>query len=269
MIKLIYITNSPDKALIAEKSGVEIIMVDLESNGKLLRQGHLNTRISNHKIDDIKKISENISRAELMVRVNPLNSNSLCEISEAINLGANRLMLPMFTRVADVEKFIGYINGRAKNTLLLETPAAVVRIDQMLSIDGVENIHVGLNDLHIAMNLNFMFEILSGGLLDYLAEKINLKKIPFGFGGVARLSNGLIDPKLILSEHVRLKSTQVILSRDFDKIFEDSPISLAEELFNEEISLIRREIIHLNSLEHSELLNNSSALKKQVASLET
>ncbi|HCI70090.1 MAG TPA: aldolase, partial [Balneola sp.] len=56
MLKLILITDSPEIAKKAEDSGVDIIMVDLEINGKQKRQGGLNTVISNHSIDAIPKV---------------------------------------------------------------------------------------------------------------------------------------------------------------------------------------------------------------------
>ena len=55
-LKLMYITNNIDIAKIAEKSGVDWIFIDLEINGKEERQGHLDTVISRHSIEDVKKI---------------------------------------------------------------------------------------------------------------------------------------------------------------------------------------------------------------------
>lgn len=43
MLKLIYITNDPKTAQIAEEAGVDRIMVDLETIGKDQRQGGMNT----------------------------------------------------------------------------------------------------------------------------------------------------------------------------------------------------------------------------------
>ena len=65
------------------------------------------------------------------------------------------------------------------------------------------------------MQLDFMFELLSGGIVDYLATKIKSKGIKFGFGGIARMNTGMLSAELILSEHYRLGSEMVILSREF------------------------------------------------------
>ena len=52
---LMYITNNPDVALIAEKYGVNRIWIDLETLGKEERQKGMNTVKSKHTVGDIKK----------------------------------------------------------------------------------------------------------------------------------------------------------------------------------------------------------------------
>jgi hypothetical protein len=44
-------------------------------------------------------------------------------------------MLPMFKTKKEVELFLNYIDGRTKNILLLETPQAMVRIDDIIELD--------------------------------------------------------------------------------------------------------------------------------------
>ena len=114
------------------------------------------------------------------------------------------------------------VGGRVGTSLLLETPAAVERIGEIVRVGGVEEVHLGLNDLHLAMGLDFMFELLSGGIVANCAEILRAHNIKFGFGGVARLGTGMLPAALILAEHQRLGSTQVILSRDFWAVFEDA-----------------------------------------------
>ena len=98
---------------------------------------------------------------------------------------------------------------------MIETAQSFVRLDDILDVDGVDELFVGLNDLHISMELNFMFEILSGGLIDYMSQKILSKNIPFGFGGMAKIGEGMLPAERILAEHYRLGSSSVILSRTF------------------------------------------------------
>ena len=55
-LTLMYITNNPEVALIAEKNGVQRIWIDLETLGKEERQKGMNTVKSHHTVEDIKKI---------------------------------------------------------------------------------------------------------------------------------------------------------------------------------------------------------------------
>ena len=214
-MELMYITNNEQIALYAQSVGVDRIFIDLESIGKKERQGHLDTVISEHNIEDISIIKKILDSSKLLVRVNPVNQNSKQEIKEVIDRGADIVMLPMFKTQCEVENFVSYVNKNAKTSLLLETSQALTRIDEILEVEGIDEIHIGLNDLHLSMQLDFMFELLSGGIVDYLATKIKSKGIKFGFGGIARMNTGMLSAELILSEHYRLGSEMVILSREF------------------------------------------------------
>ena len=217
MIKFMLITNDPALAAYAENCGVGRIFVDLEQHGKQERQGHLDTLISSHSMEDVKKVRKSISDAELMVRVNPLHSGSELEINEAIESGADLLMLPMFRSADEVRRFSGLVNGRAGVIPLLETYDAVQSVNETVSIDGVTEIYIGLNDLHLDMKLKFMFEPLASGLVDSLAGIIASARIPFGFGGIARVGEGVVPGELVMAEHLRLGSSSVILSRTFHR----------------------------------------------------
>ena len=52
MLKLMYITNRPEVAQIAEQAGVDWIFVDMEFIGKDARQGGLDT-VQNHHINNL------------------------------------------------------------------------------------------------------------------------------------------------------------------------------------------------------------------------
>lgn len=216
-----YITNNPAVARIAEEAGVDRVWVDLEYIGKAKRQGGMDTVQSHHTIEDIKVIRGAIRRAELLVRVNPIHEatadygDSRTEIEAAIAAGADRLMLPYFKTAAEVKTFLHIINGRVKNVLLLETPEAVAAIDEILRLPGIDEIHIGLNDLSLGYGMPFMFELLADGTVERLCLKFREAGTPYGFGGIASLGKGLLPAERIIREHYRLGSTRVILSRSF------------------------------------------------------
>lgn len=238
-LKLMYITNDEQIAKIAENSGVDWIFIDLEINGKYDRQGHLDTVISRHSIEDVKKIKSVLSSSKLLVRVNPIFKESKIEIDRVIKDGADIVMLPFFKTKKEVELFVNYVNGRAKVCLLFETSEAVGNIDSILNVPGIDYIHIGLNDLHLCYNMTFMFELLANGTVERLCRKFEDKGIMYGFGGIARLKQGDLPAENIITEHYRLNSNMVILSRSFYDTRNKTNIRLIEESFKRGIDEIR------------------------------
>ncbi len=237
-LKVFYITNNLDVALIAEKAGVDRVWVDLETLGKEERQHNLNTVKSHHTIEDIRRIAPRLTEAEMLVRVNPWNENSKEEIDEVIKAGAQIIMLPMWKTVDEVEHFVEAVAGRAKTTLLLETKEAEECLDQVLELKGIDEMHIGLNDLHLSYGLKFMFELLSNGTVERIVKKIKAKGIPYGFGGVSHLGDGMIPAEMIIMEHYRLGSTRAILSRGFCDV--SKPLNEIEETFEKNMKDFRR-----------------------------
>lgn len=226
-LKLMYITNRPEIAQIAESAGVDRIFVDLEYIGKSDRQGGMDTVQSRHTFDDVKSISDAITNAELLVRVNPIHDvtdeygSTEEEIDTVIENGAQIIMLPFFKTSGEVERFLAAVRGRVKTMLLLETPEAVEIIDDILKLDGIDYIHIGLNDLSLGYGMKFMFELLANGTVERLCAKFREKGISYGFGGIASIGKGMIPAEMIIKEHYRLGSSCAILSRSFcnvDKI---------------------------------------------------
>ena len=268
-LKLMYITNRPEVALIAEKSGVDRIFVDLEYIGKSDRQGGMDTVQSKHSLDDVKKISDVITKAELLVRVNPIHDSSeqYCssedEINTAIENGADIIMLPYFKTTAEVKRFIKAVDGRVKTMILLETPESVEIIDDILMVDGVDYIHIGLNDLSLGYGMKFMFQLLLDGTVDKLCEKFRKNRRTFGFGGIASIGKGAIPAEMIIKEHYRLGSTCAILSRSFcnSDIIDD--INTVESIFVNGMREIRDFEIECENNKYS-LADNKLALDKAI-----
>lgn len=220
-LNLMYITNKPEVARIAEDVGVDWIFIDMEFIGKDSRQGGLDTVQNHHTVEDVKNIRQSITKSKLLVRINPIHDeldnypSSKDEINAVIKAGAEILMLPFFKTVEEVRTFLKFVNGRAKTLLLVETIEAANLIDDILEVPGIDMILLGLNDLHLQMGMKFMFELLANGTVERLGEKIKAKGIPFGFGGIATLSGGALPGSMVLKEHVRLGSSMVIVSRSF------------------------------------------------------
>lgn len=244
-LQLMYITNKPAVAKIAESVGVDWIFIDMEFIGKDSRQGGLDTVQNHHTVDDVKNIRKAITKAKLLVRVNPIHEaqngypSSKDEIDVVIEAGADILMLPFFKTVKEVKQFVGFVGGRAKTCLLLETAEAAILIDEILKVPGVDMIHIGLNDLHLELGMKFMFQLLSDGVVEQLGNKIKDAGLPFGFGGIARLDSGMLPGADVLKEHVRLGSSMVIVSRSFCNTDVITDLEEVRRIFTEGIKSIR------------------------------
>ena len=100
-------------------------------------------------------------------------------------------------------------------------------------------IHIGLNDLHLAMGMTFIFQLLTDGIVEKLANKIKSKGIKFGFGGIAGLHGGDLPGSFVLKEHYRLGSTQVIVGRSFCDTKKITDLNEIRSIFNTGIGEIR------------------------------
>ncbi|MGF3555329.1 MAG: aldolase/citrate lyase family protein, partial [Thermoplasmatota archaeon] len=215
MLRFLYITNNEEVAKIAEKNGVEWIFVDLEILGKKERQKGKDTVISNHNINDVKKLKNILTKSKILVRTNPINNESKDEISRIIENGADIIMLPYFKTIKEVEEFLKIVDSNIKTILLLETPESVNIIDELIKINEIDYYYIGLNDLSLGYGYKFMFEPLAYGIVDEITSKIKSVKKEFGFGGIACIGKGTLPAEYVITEHYRLGSTMAILSRSF------------------------------------------------------
>jgi len=239
MLKLMYITNKPEIAVIAENSGVDRIFIDLETIGKQERQGGMDTVQSHHTLEDVSTIRYTIKKAELLVRTNHIYDGSKDEIDEIVSRGADVIMLPYFKTVNEVAKFIDCVGGRTRTILLVETKEAVDKIDAILELEGIDEMYIGLNDLHLSYGMKFMFQLLEDGTIERLGNKFKTKGYPWGFGGIAALGKGDLPAERVIKEHYRLGSSIAILSRSFCNTDKEKNLEMIQETFKKGIADIR------------------------------
>lgn len=245
MLKLMYITNRTDVAQVAQRVGVDRIFVDMEYIGKDARQKGLDTVKSHHTVNDVRNLRQVLQTSELLVRVNPIHEaspeydSSEEEIDAVIDAGADIVMLPYFKTVAEVQRFLTAVGGRAKTMLLMETPEAAEAADEIVRIPGIDEIHIGINDMSLGYGMKFMFELLADGTVERLFGIIKAVGIPCGFGGIAALGKGLLPSEYVIREHYRLGSSFAILSRSFCNTNLIPEIERIEPIFREGVGAIR------------------------------
>ena len=241
MLKLMHITNDPAVAKIAADAGVDRIFIDMEVLGKAERQGGMDTVQSHHVPEDIAKVRAAIgNKAEIMARVNPLNPNSQTEIDASIENSADVIMLPMWRTTDDLRQLVNMVDGRAKVMPLLETDTAADNLPEAVKVSGIDQMLIGLNDLHLCYHQKFMFQLLADDTVDRLCAQLRDANIPYGFGGVGRPGSGMLPAEYIIGEHYRLGSQYVILSRSFCNTGKVTDLDEIRRIFTEGVANIRR-----------------------------
>ncbi len=254
-------TNDLELARAADHAGVNRIGLDLEYVGKHERQAGLGSWISDHDRSQVPALCESLSRAKSFARVNPIFYGSKQEIDELIDAGIQVLMLPMFTTVREAAIFAEMVDGRAETSLLVETAAAAMRIHDIVKIEGIDEIHVGLNDLHRSAGLNSHWEVLVSDVLDTLSGVVTTAGLPFGFGGVGRVNDTTlpIPADLIYAQYPRLRATRALISRVFVKE------GLTADEFRAEMVLCRERLDYWQQQTNQQLLQQHVKMRELVA----
>ena len=276
-LKLMYITNKPEVAQIAQEAGVDCIFIDMEYIGKADRQGGMDTVQSHHTVEDIIRLRPFITSSELLVRVNPIHdqgsyrgtihSSSEEEINAVIEAGADIVMLPYFKTIDEIITFLNIVDGRIKTSLLLETVESVNLIDDILQLDGIDEIHIGLNDLSLEQGKNFMFQLLADGTVENLCHIISTYGIPYGFGGIASPGHGMIPAEYIIRDHHYYGSQYVILSRSFCNTDMITDIDEIRTIFQTGVKEIRHTEKECSRYTQQDFVNNHEKLKRIVQAM--
>ena len=144
------------------------------------------------------------------------------------------------------------------------TREAAEKLDEILSVRGIDEVHIGLNDLHLSLGEHFMFEPLADGPVDKLTGKIAAVGLPYGFGGIARIGYGMLPAEKVITEHYRLGSSFAILSRSFCNIGNITDEKEVREIFGRGVKSIRDFEDSLSGLTPSDYEENRLEVKRLV-----
>lgn len=236
-------TNDLSLACDADEAGVDRIGLDLEQIGKEKRQSGRLTWISPHKFDDLAPLGETVRNAELFVRCNAIHDGISAEVDQLIEAGAKVLMLPNFTRVSEIARFVEIVDGRAKIVPLVERLATEKIISSLPDL-GIEEIHVGLNDLSIDLGIGNRLKVLASPVLDRICGKAGDAGLRFGVGGLARALDAQlpVPSDVVFAQQARLGSTAALLARSFFK----APLKTGD--FGQEIKNLRARLQYWQSM---------------------
>ncbi|MFO7633142.1 MAG: aldolase/citrate lyase family protein [Caldilinea sp.] len=223
-------TNAPVLAAEADSAGIDRVGPDLERLGKIERQGGMGRWISDHAEEELPAVFAVLRRASRFVRCNPPHRGLADEIDRLIVHGAQTVMLPHFHTVDEAGNFVRAVNGRARTVLLVETVSAAEKVVQLCRIDGVDEIHFGLNDLSLDLGVNNQFAVLCSTFLEDACAALAARGFPFAVGGVGRAFDVSlpVPSELVYAQYPRLGATGALLSRVFFNGLQEA--QLAQEI---------------------------------------
>jgi hypothetical protein len=212
--------------------------LDLETFGKRERQRGLGTWISPHRVERLPELRGALERARLFARVNPVHDGTGEEVERLVAGGVEVLMLPMFHGPREVERFAAAVDGRAEIVLLLETREGSERIEEIAVVDGVGEVHVGINDLALALGMRNRFEVYDSVLVERASEAVRAAGRRFGIGGIGRVGDDALPlpSELLYPQYPRLGATAALISRAF------TAGDIGRERLREEVARARGEM---------------------------
>jgi 2-keto-3-deoxy-L-rhamnonate aldolase RhmA len=210
-------TSEPGLARRADAAGIDRIGIDLDHLGKAERQRGLATWVSPHCEADLPSVRQALSHAALFARTDPPNDGLEPQVRRLLDGGVDVVMLPMFERPDEVARFVEWVDGEATVVLLLETLEAIEHLDEIVGLEGVDEVHVGLNDLTLALGLRNRFALLCSPVMERISAAVRGAGLRFGFGGIGRAGEAdlPIPADLIYAQYARLGGRAALISRAF------------------------------------------------------
>lgn len=220
----------------AVAAGVDGIIVDWESRGKEERQRHADTEINRDTPEDLRRV-RGCTGAPVICRINGCGPTTEAEIEQAIDGGADEILLPMVRTVEEVEGVIRRVHGRCAVGILIETVEATARAEELSRLP-LSRVYVGLNDLAIERKSPNIFSAVADGTVERLRTFF---RVPFGFGGLTLPDRGHPVPcRLLIGEMARLDCRFSFLRRSFRRDVEGRELAIEIPRIREALETARR-----------------------------
>jgi hypothetical protein len=206
----------------AVSAGVAGVVVDWERRGKCERQRGFDTQINADDADDLRRVRA-CTQAGVLCRINGTHPGTPAELEEAIEAGADEVLIPMVRRPAEVEAILDLGRGRAGVGILVETLDALQHLEALARLP-LARVYVGLNDLSIERGTRNLFEAVVDGTVERVRAAFD---VPFGFAGLTLPEAGMPVPcRLLIGEMARLGCSFTMLRRSFLRDMRDLPCSV-------------------------------------------
>ncbi len=220
--ELLLFSTDPGFIRQAVAAGVDGITVDWERTGKHERQADVDTQINQDSLDDLHRVRASTD-ARVICRINSYGATTAAEVEQAVEAGANEILLPMVRSAEEVEAVLAQAGGRCGIGILVETVAAT-RICRDLARLPLSRVYVGLNDLSIERRTRNIFSAVADGTVERIREVF---RAPFGFAGLTLPDAGFPIPcRLLISEMARLGCQFSFLRRSFHRDIQGRDLSV-------------------------------------------
>jgi 2-keto-3-deoxy-L-rhamnonate aldolase RhmA len=203
-----------DTALVEEaaRAGMDGFIVDWERRGKARRQAGEGTQINYDTLSDLRRVRA-VTDATVICRLNGFGAWTPREVDQAIDAGADELLLPMVRGSEEVDRTLEMVGDRCGLGILIETRQGV-RATPDLVTRPLSRVYVGLNDLRIDRGSNELFEPLVDGTVERVRSHAGALR--FGVAGLTLPDRG--DPvpsRLLAAELLRIGADFTFLRRSF------------------------------------------------------
>jgi len=219
-MELMVVEHDADRVRELVACGLSTFLVDWEHLGKDARQRGFDTEIRPATLEDLRRVS-GVPDAVAWCRLNRFGPHTASEVEAAIGTGAHGLFLPMVTRPAEVQSFLGLVGGRAGVGILIETVEGLASVRQLASFP-LDRVYFGLNDFAISRGGGPIFRAVLDGSVARAREAFAGTR--FGFGGLSAVDGGYPVPcHRLLEEMARLQCDFCFLRRSFRRDLASRP----------------------------------------------
>ncbi len=213
-LQLSLFTTDAQLAGAAEAAGIDGLVVDWERADKRDRQSGHPTQIGCDTPDDARRLAA-AARIPVTVRIDNVPGQLGAQVDLALDCGARRIMLPMAASVAEVERFLRTVDGRALTLVQIETQPLVDQCAGLASLPW-DCAYIGLNDLMISRGADWLWWPLLDGTVEHIYRTLEGRAV--GFGGVTVLGGGSPIPFVhLLGEMARLGCRLSFLRQSFHR----------------------------------------------------
>ena len=181
-IELLLFSKDLSLVEVADRAGMDGFIIDWEDRERFQRQQLAGEPVDT--TDDLQRITS-ITQRPVWCRINQPGEWTEAEVEQAIEHGADLILLPMVRSPDEVKHFLSLVAGRTQTGVLVETVEACACAPQLAALP-LDRVYVGLFDLLRSRGGGDLFEPLTDGTVERLFG-YHLPDLTRAFQGMAAM----------------------------------------------------------------------------------